>query len=194
MSERIVVVGNGKWPSERVWSKLIADADKVVALDGAADRINCDIVIGDLDSWSGIGEQEVIKLDGQDDTDLAKALKRFDVSDVFGIEGGRLDHSLAAFTALFEADSNATIHLEGWSGCRVPVDGAKIEVDIGANVSLFAFGKVTAIHTSGLLYSLGGEDMETSTLGVHNEATDNHVKISHQGVDLLAIWQTNIVD
>ena len=36
--------------------------------------------------------------------------------------------------------------------------------------------------------------METSTLGVHNEATDNHVKISHQGGDLLAIWQTNIVD
>ena len=194
MSERIVVVGNGQWPSESVWIDLIVNADKVVALDGAADRINCDIVIGDLDSWSGIGEQEVIKLEGQDDTDLAKALKRFDVSDVFGIEGDRLDHKLAAFTALFEAGSNATIHLEGWKARRVSVNGVNLEVDIGANVSLFAYGKVLGIHTSGLLHSLDGDDLETSSRGVHNEATDNHVKISHASGDLLVIWQTNIAD
>ena len=189
MSERIVVVGNGQWPSERVWFELIANADKVVALDGAADRINCDIVIGDLDSWSGIGEQEVIKLEGQNDTDLAKALKRFDVSDVFGIEGDRLDHRLAAFTSLFEANSNATIHLEGWNARRVSANGTKLEVEIGANVSLFAFGKVLAIHTSGLLHPFKGDNMETSSRGVHNEATDNHVKISHESGDLLVIWQ-----
>ena len=194
MSERIVVVGNGKWPSERVWMELMANADKVVALDGAADRINCDVVIGDLDSWSGIGEQEVIKLEEQDDTDLAKALKRFDVSDVFGIEGDRLDHRLAAFTSLFEANSNATIHLEGWNARRVSTNGTSLEVTIGANVSLFAFGKVLAIHTSGLLHPLDGDNMETSTRGVHNEATDTNVKIRHESGDLLVIWETNIAD
>jgi len=189
VSERIVVVANGQWPSERVWVELIANADKVVALDGAADRINCDIVIGDLDSWSGIGELEVIHIKGQDDTDLAKALKRFDVNDVFGIEGDRLDHRLAAFTALFETDSNATIHLDGWNARRVPADGTILEVEIGANVSLFAFGKVSAIYTSGLLHSLDGDDMVTSSRGVHNEVTANRVNISHSGGDLLVIWQ-----
>ncbi len=190
MAERIVVVGNGQWPSERIWSELIATADKVIALDGAADRINCDIVIGDLDSWSGNGNPEVIKLEGQDDTDLAKALKRFDVNDVFGVEGGRLDHRLAAFTALFEASSNATIHLEGWNARRVSSKGTKIEVDIGTNVSLFSFGKVSAIHTTGLLHTLTGDNMETSTRGVHNEATDNNVNIRHESGDLLVVWQT----
>ena len=191
MAGRIVVVGNGRWPNELLWADLIESADKVVALDGAADRINCDVVIGDLDSWSGNGNQEVIKLEGQEDTDLAKALNRFDVTDIVGIEGGRLDHRLAAFTALFESNSSATIHLEGWKARRVPSSGIEIKVNIGVNISLFAFGKVSKIHTSGLLYPLAGDDLETSTRGVHNEATSNDVKINHYGGDLLVIWQVD---
>ena len=186
-----MVVGNGRWTNELSWADLIASADKVVALDGAADRINCDVVIGDLDSWSGGGDQEVIKLEGQEDTDLAKALKRFDVSDIVGIEGGRLDHRLAAFTALFESNSRAIIHLDGWKARRVPASGIEIKVNIGANISLFAFGKVLEIYTGGLLHSLAGDDLETSTRGVHNEATSNDVKINHNGGDLLVIWQVD---
>jgi hypothetical protein len=47
------------------------------------------------------------------------------------------------------------------------------------------------VHTSGLWHPLAGDDLETSTRGVHNEATSNDVKINHNGGDLLVIWQVD---
>ena len=72
-------------------------------MDGAADRFEgWDVVVGDLDS---IANPEGIKKDeNQQNSDLAKALIEYEVDAIVGVEGGRLDHRLAAFTALFESN------------------------------------------------------------------------------------------
>ena len=42
-----------------------------------------------------------------------KPLNEYEVGGL-GVEGGRLDHRLAAFTALFESQSDAILYFDGW--------------------------------------------------------------------------------
>ena len=92
-----VVAGNGTWPREEIWKPLVEKAEMLIALDGAGDRIQADLVLGDMDSISQIPNDKFLHLVEQDDTDLAKALKRFDVDHIFGVDGGRLDHQVGTF-------------------------------------------------------------------------------------------------
>ena len=100
MAEMVLVVANGDWPSNELVQTLLENSEFTIALDGAADRFEgWDVVVGDLDSIAN--SQGLEKDDNQENSDLAKALIEYDVDAVVGVEGGRLDHRLAAFTALF---------------------------------------------------------------------------------------------
>ena len=104
MAGMVLVVANGDWPSDDLVQTLLDTAEFTIALDGAADRFEeWDVVVGDLDSIAN--SDGIEKDDNQENSDLAKALIQYDVDAVVGIEGGRLDHRLAAFTALFETQS-----------------------------------------------------------------------------------------
>ena len=189
MADRVLVVANGNWPSEELMSTLIEEADFIVACDGAADRLkHCDVVIGDLDSWSGNGGMEVIQIEDQESSDLSKALKRFDADWVVGIEGGRLDHRLAAFTALCETNSSAILYFDGWRACLVQKEGLNIELENGTKCSLFAFGNVEGIKLTGTEFTLENETLKTGTRGIGNTVSDSVVNISHDSGDLLFIW------
>ena len=113
MAGMVLVVANGNWPSKELVQTLLDNAEFTIALDGAADRFEgWDIVVGDLDS---IANSDGMKGDeSQENSDLAKALIEYEVDAVVGIEGGRLDHQLAAFTALFESQSDAILYFDGW--------------------------------------------------------------------------------
>ena len=108
MAGMVLVVANGEWPSDELVQTLLNNAEFTIALDGAADRfVGWDVIIGDLDS---IANPEGIKKDeNQQNSDLAKALIEYEVDAVVGVEGGRLDHRLAAFSALFESQSDAIL-------------------------------------------------------------------------------------
>ena len=189
MADRVLVVANGIWPSDELMNTLIEEADIIVACDGAADRLErCDVVIGDLDSWSGKGDMEVIKLDDQESSDLSKALKHFDTDWVVGVEGGRLDHRLAAFSALCETNSSAILYFDGWRACLVQKDGLNIELENGTDCSLFAFGIVKGINLSGTEFTLENETLKTGTRGVGNIVSNSVVNISHKSGELLFIW------
>ena len=188
MSGRNVAVGNGKWPSEHIWKELIEQAQFIIALDGAGDRICADVVLGDMDSYKGTKATEIMRIEGQDDTDLAKALKQFRIDDVFGIEGGRLDHQMASFTALIETESDAILHFQEWKAQRVSKEKFSLNVKPGTIISLFAFGTVSKVTITGVKYRLLNEDLHTSTRGVHNVATEKRVKIKHSGGNLIAMW------
>ena len=185
-----LVVANGEWPSEGLLLALQEKADFTVALDGAADRFDSwDVIVGDMDS---IAKSQPEFIDSnQENSDLAKALFQYDVDAVVGVEGGRLDHRLAAFTSLFETQSDAILYFDGWRACRVDISGLEIELELGTVCSLMALGNVSKVSITGVEYELDGEDLQTGTRGVGNKANSTYVTISHYGGDLLFIWEAN---
>ena len=58
---------------------------------------------------------------------------------------------------------------------RIPKDGRTIKLNQGSIVSLFAFGKVEEIQTSGLAYGFDNQNLEPGTRGIHNEAISDEV-------------------
>tara|TARA_B100001778_G_scaffold229762_1_gene191112 strand:- start:1965 stop:2543 length:579 start_codon:yes stop_codon:yes gene_type:complete len=190
MAEMVLVVANGDWPSNELVQTLLENSEFTIALDGAADRFEgWDVVVGDLDSIAN--SQGLEKDDNQENSDLAKALIEYDVDAVVGVEGGRLDHRLAAFTALFESQSDAILYFDGWRACRVDKSGLDIELNQGTLCSLMAFGKVENVRLEGVEYSLSGEDLSSGTRGVGNKSVSTEVSVSHDGGDLLFIWEAN---
>ena len=190
MSGMVLVVANGEWPSEELLQTLLDNAEFTIALDGAADRFEeWDVVVGDLDSIAN--PDGINKDDNQQNSDLAKALIEYDVDAVVGVEGGRLDHRLAAFTALFESQSDAILYFDGWRACRVADSGLEIELQEGTNCSLMAFGKVENVSMQGVEYTLSEEDIFSGTRGVGNKSVSREVSVSHDGGDLLFIWEAN---
>ena len=185
-----LVVANGEWPREELILTLQEKADFTIALDGAADRFDSwDVIVGDMDS---ITESRPEFIDSnQENSDLAKALIQYDVDAVVGIEGGRLDHRIAAFTSLFESQSDAILYFDGWRACRVDISGLEIELEVGTICSLMAFGDVKKVSISGVDYQLESEDLHTGTRGVGNKTNSNSVTISHDGGDLLFIWEAS---
>ncbi len=185
-----LVVANGEWPREELLLTLQEKADFTIALDGAADRFDSwDVIVGDMDS---IIESRPEFIDSnQENSDLAKALIQYDVDAVVGIEGGRLDHRIAAFTSLFESQSDAILYFDGWRACRVDISGLEIELEVGTICSLMAFGDVKKVSISGVDFQLKSEDLQTGTRGVGNKANSNTVTISHGGGDLLFIWEAS---
>ena len=190
MSGMVLVVANGEWPSEELLQTLLDNAEFTIALDGAADRFEGGaVVVGDLDSIAN--PDGINKDDNQQNSDLAKALIEYDVDAVVGVEGGRLDHRLAAFTALFESQSDAILYFDGWRVCRVADSGLEIELQEGTNCSLMAFGKVENVSMQGVEYTLSEEDIFSGTRGVGNKSVSREVSVSHDGGDLLFIWEAN---
>lgn len=186
----VLVVGNGDWPRRELVEELMQSADFTIALDGAADRFDSwDVVVGDMDSISN--KEGMIVDENQDNTDLAKALIQYDVDAVVGIDGGRLDHRIAAFTALFETESDAILYFDDWNACRVPVSGLEIKMQKGSMCSLMAFGKVAEVDLKGTEFELDSEDLFTGTKGVGNCTISDEISIHHKGGNLLFIWEAN---
>tara|TARA_A100001388_G_C28720471_1_gene476092 strand:- start:334 stop:912 length:579 start_codon:yes stop_codon:yes gene_type:complete len=190
MAGMVLVVANGEWPSDELVQTLLDNAEFTIALDGAADRFDgWDVVVGDLDSIADSDGME--RDDNQQNSDLAKALIEYEVDAVVGVEGGRLDHRLAAFTALFESESDAILYFDGWRACRVAESGLEVELQEGTKCSLMAFGNVENVNLQGVEYTLSGEDISSGTRGVGNKSVSSEVKVSHDGGDLLFIWEAN---
>tara|TARA_B100000405_G_scaffold196411_2_gene137678 strand:- start:812 stop:1390 length:579 start_codon:yes stop_codon:yes gene_type:complete len=190
MAGMVLVVANGEWPSDELVETLLDNAEFTIALDGAADRFEgWDVVVGDLDSIAN--SDGIEKDDNQENSDLAKALIEYEVDAVVGIEGGRLDHRLAAFTALFESQSDAILYFDGWRACRVADSGLEIELKKGTICSVMALGKVENVRLQGVEFALSGEDLSSGTRGVGNKSISSEVSISHDGGDLLFIWEAN---
>ena len=185
-----LVVANGEWPNKDMMETLIENSKFIIALDGASDRFDSwDVVVGDMDSIADSSGFEADR--NQENSDLAKALIKYDVDAVVGIDGGRLDHRLGAFTVLFETKSDAILYFEGWRACRVGDTGLEIELEPGTTCSLIAFGKVEKVSIKGTEFELANQDFFSGTRGVGNKAVSNEILISHQGGDLLFIWEAN---
>ena len=98
---------------------------------------------------------------------------------------------MAAFTSLFETGSDALLYFDGWRACRVDETGLEIELGHGNICSLMAFGKVKNVTIKGVEFELKSENLYTGTRGVGNKTTSSEISISHEGGNLLFIWEAN---
>ena len=71
------------------------------------------------------------------------------------------------------------------------ISGLEIELEVGTICSLMAFGDVKNVSVSGVDYQLKSEDFQTGTRGIGNRVNSNPVTISHDGGDLLFIWEAS---
>ncbi len=201
----VLIVGNGNQPSHSVLEYFVAASPVIIALDGAAimlqqRQIQPDVIIGDMDSLAS--EQldvfqsqgvQIIKDSTQDTSDISKGLtwsqKQYSGAhiDVIGIDGGRLDHQLAAFSALFECQSQAHLHIEEWLVVRVTETPIQYGTTKGRNISLIPFGEVSGVTLVGCKYSLENEKLSSGTRGIHNETLGDQITISCQQGDLLLL-------
>lgn len=201
----VLIVGNGNPPSPSVLDYFVSKCTVLVALDGAAitlkkRKIQPDVIIGDMDSLTP--EQIdlflsqgvlVIRDSAQDTSDISKGLtwsKNHHPGkhiDVIGIDGGRLDHRLAAFSALFECQSHAHLHIDDWLIARVTTKPIQYDTTESRNISLIPFGEVSGVKLLGCKYPLDNAQLSSGTQGIHNEALGHEISVSRQQGDLLLL-------
>ena len=202
---KVLIVANGLWPKQFDVVHGCGAYQVVVALDGAANRliennVIPDALLGDLDSVSkAVLEQckasdvAVVHAPDQHRSDISKGLewvhKTYPDSeiDVVGVEIGRYDHHLAAYSALFECSSDATILLDGWHARRVPRSTTSISTNPNATISLIPFGTVTGVTIEGCEFSVQNETLTTGTRGISNKVIGSSITVRIDSGDLLLL-------
>ena len=201
---KVLIVANGEWPRQ-FDVETVGTYRVVVALDGAANRLIGskmipDILLGDLDSVSeSVLEQckasgvTIVHTSDQQSSDISKGLEWVQRTypdsevDIIGVEIGRYDHHLAAYSALFECKSDATILLDGWQARRVSQTPSDIEMKPNSIFSLIPFGDVTGATIKGCQFSLDNESLTTGTRGISNIATGHSITVSVKSGNLLLL-------
>ena len=202
---RVLIVANGEWPGSFNLQHERTTYDQLVALDGAANRLldlNLipDVIVGDLDSitTSVLNQCEssgvhIVRIPSQEKSDISKGLQWVQQEqpnariDVIGVEIGRYDHHLAAYSALFECQSSATLLLNGWTATRVDSNPTTFQVKPDAIISLVPFGSVQGVKLEGCQYPLQNASLTTGTQGVSNKAIESEIVVSAQSGNLLLL-------
>jgi thiamine pyrophosphokinase len=203
--QSILIVANGAWPEGFDLEQEINKYATVVALDGAANHLVQsglfpDVVLGDFDSIDEMvleqckaAQVNIVATPDQERSDISKGLewvhKTYPESnvDVVGVEIGRYDHHLAAYSALFECNSLATIILDGWEACRVSSTPRNIDTKPDKSLSLLPFGTVTGVHLEGCQYPLQSEILTTGTRGISNKTIGSTITASVETGHLLLL-------
>ena len=199
-----LIIANGHWPEEEIWRPLMKKADHVVAWDGAAyqcleNQVKMQTVIGDMDSLSTEIQTQIqsdsnvqfLRQEGQDENDLAKALKWANSCgassiEVIGIEGGDLAHQFAAVLALCEVSVNARLHTSQSTIQLLQKEGYKnCSIEKNTLFSLFSIGGVQGINITGAKWNLRDEVLQPGTQGLHNQTLDECLEINFTSGQLL---------
>lgn len=200
----VTLLGGGEVPPGALAAAL-ARAPLLVAADGGADRALAgghmpQQVIGDMDSISAEARlrlaDRLLAVPDQDDTDFDKALDRIAAPLVLavGFTGGRLDHTLAALSALGRRP-DATVVLWG------PEDLAfllpprlTLELPAGSRLSLWPLGPVR-VASRGLVWPTAGLELAPlGRIGTSNAVAEGPVALEPSGPALLAMVPVAALD
>ena len=189
--EQWLLCADGDWPPKSVWKPLSECCDVIVGVDGGTDaalsrNINVTMATGDFDSITDT-EVDRIELPDQNSSDLEKTLQYAaengaETVEVVGVEGGEIDHQLAAFAALVEAppELDIRLHMSEHIVMRC-LDELEMVLPEGTKLSLFAFSACANVSISGVEFPLDCEPLAFSTRGLHNVALGGPVHIQSEG-------------
>lgn len=183
ISERGVTVIGGGQVTRCDLALATTVAPLLVAADGGADRAlelgrMPDWVIGDLDSVSDRGRSAVppdrlLHVAEQDSTDFVKCLTRIKAPVVMavGFAGLRLDHTLAALTALVAQDVGRVIMIASDDVIFAAPPRVTLPLMPGTRVSLYPMGPARGT-SSGLEWPIDDIDFAPGgRVGTSNRAT-----------------------
>lgn len=192
-SEPILVIGGGD-VDPAMYQGLKKRVCAVVAADGGANFIHAqgdrpDAVIGDFDSIDdavrhALPPQIMFPIPEQDSTDLEKSLTRVTSSIIFtlGFTGSRLDHQMAAQTALVRFAHKAVIHVGLEDIMFICPPQFELSLPVGERFSLYPMAEVQ-VRSRGLRWPL--DDLTLSPIG--------QIATSNEAIGPIALWPSGPV-
>lgn len=198
----LLLVGGGP-----VSAPLLDEAEALarhrVAADGGADRLAAlrgpdavEAAIGDMDSlasradWAARLGPRFLHVAEQDSTDLQKCLRltRAPLTVGVGFLDGRLDHTLAALSALCGAAGRAIL-LIGEEDCAALLPPRwRVDIAPGARVSFFPMGPVRIGRSTGLEWPADGLAFTPAgRIGTSNRAAAAEVTLDIASGPLVAL-------
>lgn len=185
----IAIVGGGA-VDPALLLELAGRGVTLVGADGGGDAIGDAglvpvAIVGDLDSLRNRAAWEartrVLHLPEQITTDFQKALysTQAPVTLALGMTGKRLDHTLAALSAVLQFAPQRRLLLVDEVDVALAVVGSfGFDARKGERVSIHPLVKVSFEHSDGLFYPLDGLTLEPGgLLGTSNEGTGGRVEI-----------------
>lgn len=185
----LAIVGGGT-VDPQLLRELAERRFALVGADGGADQIGAagltpEAIIGDLDSLDDRRDWEqrtrVIHIPEQVTTDFQKALysTRAPVTLALGMTGKRLDHTLAALSAVLQYAPERKLMLVDEVDVALAVTGAiAFEADLRERVSIHPLVPIRFKTSTGLFYPMDGLLLEPGGLiGTSNEATGGMVEV-----------------
>lgn len=201
--KNLLIIANGQSETKTFIKTCTKEADFILALDGGADTalktgIMPNLVIGDLDSISTkaknkIGQEKLLKVSRQDNTDLEKGLDfahYFKIPNITIIcaQGGRLDFTLSNFSSVFNYIDKAQIIFKTSSCDIFPIKkSTKFTCKKGSKVSLIPMGTTTNLTLKNLKYLLKNATFKIGQTAVSNIALKNNFEVSFKKGQLLVI-------
>lgn len=186
----IAIVGGGA-VDPKLLVELAARGVALVGADGGADAIGAaglvpELIVGDLDSLSDRAAWEqrtrVLHIPEQITTDFQKALytTQSPVTLALGMTGKRLDHTLAALSAVLQYAPMRRILLVDEVDLALAMTGrAWFEAGKGERVSIHPLVPISFSSSIGLLYPMDGLTLEPGGLiGTSNEGTGGPVEVT----------------
>jgi thiamine pyrophosphokinase len=197
---KCIILANGKPPRKKIISFFQRkDFKTLICADGGANsalkmNLTPDFIIGDLDSISSQAlkrfrnTSKIIKINGQNDTDVEKCLKfaikkNYTEALLVGVTGNRLDHTFCNLGIVLKFFLQINISLIAENSFLKAYRGSVILKTIpGETISVYGFDKKTLIKSKGLKYLLKnialpfGERESTS-----NVATGKKVELNISG-------------
>ena len=203
--DKILIVGGADF-SEDLFQDVYDNAIPIIAADGGANfladhNIFPELIIGDLDSLSeqkiqDMETQKFIKISDQHTTDLEKVLLNTGSPLTIGIGflGSRIDHELAALSALVKFSYKKIILIgEKDIVFLVPPSFSLSSFD-GMRVSLYPLGSVK-VQSDGLKWSTEGLTMKpTDKIGTSNQAVGKIIKLAPDEPRLLLILPKSLLN
>lgn len=209
---KYLILANGKAPSKPVIRYLLKlGYTQLICADGGANKarkmgLRPSIIIGDLDSIHQetldyfTPKCKILKIKGQDDTDVEKCLKyliKNDATEVLllGVTGDRLDHTFCNLGIVLKYYNIIQTRIIAENSILVPISGkVKIKTSPGEIISLYGFDSKTKITATGLRYPLTEESLPFGVReSTSNVAVKNEVKINVSRGVIFVIRELNIL-
>ncbi len=196
----VVLLGGAEVPSRHLRNLVDSDAPLICA-DGGANtavefRLAPELIVGDLDSFSGAFDGQVIHLSEQDTTDFEKCLYSVKAPLYlgYGFLGGRIDHELTALSVLVRYPERPVILIGDQDICFCCPKELLLDLPKATRVSIFPMSD-TKMRSTGLKWPLDDVALSpTSRTATSNKAAGTAVSLYIDEGDAIVLLPVKHID
>lgn len=206
MSNEVVILADGAFPTEKRLLDILASASFLICCDGAITNlleigIEPHLIIGDLDSISPTLKRHfsdrIVQIDSQASNDLTKAAewakdKGYSKVIILGANGKREDHSIANIFLLrrYQYLFESVLMLSDYGSWRPIKESTKFVSFKGQQVSIFSPLIPEPLYSENLKYPLNGLVLTELFMGTLNESLGDWFSLSFEKGEHV-VFQTN---